>query len=452
MSNATDASVTLTNVGSPSGKSEFEGLDVGPPDEEAPLDVAADDRARGEVRVDAPQPVEGGRVPVREGVEEGDLVPAGGVGDVEDAHARLVVGRVEQPVGDVVVVGDGARVVLESVDVHRVGQVGDVDDDGAGVAPAVLLLQLVVEEDELLVVGEPDLVGILALRIHDASEVDDVVLVRDVQDVQARLGEAAVEARAAEGDLATGEGTALHGDDLRVVDVPVGPDAHELRACWVRQVVDAQAVARAAAAVEVARIGIDGDVVRRAGADVVDGAHLIDDALIDLRQIDDLDARAALRDDVGVRAEGLDVAPDAPGTGNVGDDARARRLGHVDDGRAVEMPEQGVLPPVGRDVAPAVAPVGAGAEIREREPGEQLDARRRRNSALRPAETRSSRCPRTARCGRRACDHRRDRRPARRVPRSNPARAQHASSSCRFPVSRCLSGADRTQSVLQYRS
>src|SRR5690606_20961667 len=98
-----------------------------------------------------------------------------------------------------------------------------------------------------------------------------------------------------------------------------------------------------------------------------------DDAVVHVREVDDLDAAAALGPGVGVRAEHADVAPQAGGPRDLSDEDRVARLRDLDDRGAVRVAEQRVLAPGRRRVAEAGVPVAArtDAEVRQRHPREQ---------------------------------------------------------------------------------
>ena len=157
------------------------------PHEEAALQVRADDGPAGEVGEHAPQAVEGRTVVGRVGVVEGVLGRVGRVRvQVEHAQAAGVVGRVEQAVLRVAVVGDRQVAVGERGHIGGVVRVGHIDHiDRAG--EGAVLVQLVAHVEVLAVLAEPALVAVGAVGPIDLADDRGVGLVGDIDDRQASV-------------------------------------------------------------------------------------------------------------------------------------------------------------------------------------------------------------------------------------------------------------------------
>ena len=82
-------------------------------------------------------------------------VPSG-----QHAQTCTVVGLVNQGVADIHVVVDGGDFRHEGADELRRRQVGHVPNEGRGVHPQLLLVQLVVADEIMLVFRQPPLVGV----------------------------------------------------------------------------------------------------------------------------------------------------------------------------------------------------------------------------------------------------------------------------------------------------
>jgi hypothetical protein len=103
--------------------------------------------------------------------------------DAQDMEARAAVGLVDEIAQDVHVVVDDSELRIVGVVVDRVAEGADVPDQGASVRDgAVGLVELVVEEEVALVLGEPALVGVVDvvvgltrehLRLERVLEVPD---------------------------------------------------------------------------------------------------------------------------------------------------------------------------------------------------------------------------------------------------------------------------------------
>jgi hypothetical protein len=121
----------------------------------------------------------------------------------------------------------------------------------------------------------------------------------------------------------------------------------------------------------------------------VDELHL---ALVDVGEIDHLDAVAGLADRVGVVLIGTDVVPQAARRRDHGDEMRVGRIGDLGEAGPVGKSDDRVLAAGGRDVAPA-ARGGAhvGPEDVARQPAHQLDPARREGDAV--LAPRSARAP-----------------------------------------------------------
>ena len=364
------------------GAREREGRDrsAEPPDEEPALEVAADDRAAREVRIDAPEPVELRAIVARVGVEVRGLDDRGdGAGrrHVEDAQARAVVGREHLALVRVAVVRDRGRRVLEVADEDGRREVLDIEDVGRRERLGRALVELVAEEEEPAVLGEPALVAVAPVRVDDRAEQGRRGLVGDIDDVEAGVDVAAVLAAAAEGDLLARVGAVGVGDDLRVVDVDVVVLPDEDGRTRVREVVDAQAARTAAAAVEEAAVLVDRHVVARRGAAGRDRVDERRRTTVDRREVDDLDAATALGHDVAVLVVGLAVAPEAARAGNPRLLRGVHRVGDLVDRHAVVHAHERVLAAARAHIAPAVVPARTGGVDRvERVPALELDVER----------------------------------------------------------------------------
>ena len=311
------------------------GVEVGRADaieaqhEEPALAVAHEDGAAGQERVVAPRAVVVGVVAFRVRVEVGDLgrvqrVVAG----IEDAKTVLVVGLVDPAAVDVQVVIDRRRPVRERRDAVGVGQVGHVEDVRRGRGnDALALVELVVEIEQRLVFAQPTLVAVAGAGVDVRAEREHVVLVGAVDDREP------VVAVAAEGDLAPRVRPLGVGHDLRVVHVRLGPAADDGRALRIGRAHGHEtAVADVAPdEVQIPRVLIGDDVVRRAVPLRADIANVIHAARVDARQVDDLDAGAGLAHAVSVMADGLEIMPRAVGAAHVVDRHRVVRIGDLDE-------------------------------------------------------------------------------------------------------------------------
>ena len=198
---------------------------------ETTLNGADDNVARSEVRVDGPGTVELGLatdlIVIGVDVEESSLLEQGtGVivvdgGNVDDAETRAVVGLVGEAVDDVLVVVNALLGALVDAAEDGVGEVLDIDDVGGGVlvlsgASLLLLVELVIEQQVLVVLGDPALVGVGGTIVGGAAELARHSATSDVDDGQSIL--VVVEAELLV--LVLGHG-ALVDDALSVVDVAV---------------------------------------------------------------------------------------------------------------------------------------------------------------------------------------------------------------------------------------
>ena len=123
------------------------------------------------------------------------------------------------------------------------------------------------------------------LVVHQVRERAQVVLVGDVEDVQAAW------TGKGECDLAPGVAAAPVGHDLDVVDVRLVPDRRQdLRIRRPAEVGDDDTASRQVRAQQIgeAAIGVDEDVVRRTQAEIDDVADLAHRTAVDTAQVDDL--------------------------------------------------------------------------------------------------------------------------------------------------------------------
>ena len=223
-----------------------------PPHEQALLDVAADDGAAREVRVVVPQPVVAARIVVRIGVKARDQGrrqrPAG---SVEHAQAAAVVRFEDERALGVDVVVD-RRAVLELTKVgqrrRRVVEAGRIEH-----ARERAIVRLVVVVQARAIRREPRLVREARIRIGDVRQRHRRCLVRHIDDVDAYIREAAVQATAADGELtrpATGTAGRVS-DYLSFMHIAIEPPTH-IHGALRRgaQVIDAQAVRAAASSVK----------------------------------------------------------------------------------------------------------------------------------------------------------------------------------------------------------
>ena len=326
---------------------EFQAVDG--EDEQALPAIAGDHPTAREEGVVAPQPAVARVVVGGERVEEGDL--GGRVGRrVVDAQTAGVVRFEDEVAIDVQIVVDRRVAVRERAGEDGVVEVGHVDDPRGRRGAVDRFVELIVHVQRGLVFRQPRLMDVAAVVAQRHAEFDDVALVGDVEDDDARVEPAAVGAATAEEDLTPGVRSFGIGDDLRVVDVVAGPGADEGRVCRVGvQVVDAGAAKRAADAVEVPAGRVDHHVVAgvpRRTADLIgDRNH----AVVNVAQVDDLDAdpvAARFGDLIGVMRVRLDIAPEAVGPQDCLDDDRIVRVGDLHDAgagrtsRAARIPGQ----------------------------------------------------------------------------------------------------------------
>src|SRR5690606_38253724 len=91
-------------------------------------------------------------------------------GDVQDAQTAAVVGLIDVAAPHILVVVNGWRGAIMEADQNGRSQAGHVKDAGAGVVSKTLLIQFVVNQQILVIVGQPSLVGVAAVGIGCARE------------------------------------------------------------------------------------------------------------------------------------------------------------------------------------------------------------------------------------------------------------------------------------------
>lgn len=180
--------------------------------------------------------------------------------EIKDAEPGAVVGLVGPLVDDVLVVVDGANLGLVVAGLLGGGEVGNVPDVGDGEAVvggglAVLLVELVIHDEELLVVGveDPALVGVGGAGVGGAGDDGGVGAVSDVVDGEGVFVVAVADFLAVEAGVGT-----LVFQALSVVDVAVLGGA--ARGGWVGGVLEVDED-EAGLALRVARSSADGNGV-----------------------------------------------------------------------------------------------------------------------------------------------------------------------------------------------
>lgn len=346
---------------------------------EAALDGADENITALKVGVDGPGTVKGGLaanlVVLGVDVEIGHLLKTGARiilvdgGDVDDARTRAVVCLPRQAVDNILVVVDGALGAFVHAPEYGVGQILNVDNVGGGMlvgsrAGLVLLVELVVQQQVAVILGDPALVGVGGTVVGGARQLARHGAARDVDDGQGVLVEVEADLPA----LVSLLGAAVD-DALGVVDVAVGGHAAGvLGPAGVGHVDHPQA----GAALEVVLGAHGGDEVRGlVGHQVVAAAepgkvrrevpaHAPRGRVAGVRrqelgEVKDLQAVVRrLGADVGKVLDDLDVAPRRGHRlrGQAPDVGQAAVLVHLGKGGAVALAQEGKLAAAGR-VSPA---------------------------------------------------------------------------------------------------
>ena len=309
-------------------------------------------------------------------VEPGHLRgrPAGA--DVEHPQTRGVVGAEEPVALHVLVVVDRGHAGGVRADGGGSGQIAHVHDAALAVDAAVLLIQLVVDVGVPSILAQPQLMAEVGVCVGVASDHGDRALVGHIQDVDTGVRLATVGSAAREEHFLARVRTGLVVVDHAVMRVLGGPGRRHHRRRGIGERVDAQAVAATAHAIQVAGLLVDDHGVRggrrRARVHCVRQGH---HAVVDVGQVEHLDATTTLAHRVGPRLVGLDVAPHACGPGDEADDARRARIGHIHESGAVGQAHQRVLATGWTHVSPDIVAAGVGGvEGGHREPRHQSNA------------------------------------------------------------------------------
>ena len=309
-------------------------------------------------------------------VEPGDLHRRAAAGDVEHAQSGGVVGAEEPVALHVLVVVDRGQSRGVRADRGRRRQVADIHDASLVVDASVLLIQLVVDVGIPAVLAQPHLMAEVGVGVGVATDHRDRALVGHVQDVETGVGLTAIGSTTREEDLLARVGTRLVVVDHAVMRVLGRPGRRHHGCRRVRQRIDAKTVAATAHAIQVARLLVDDHGVRGGRRRArVDGVHQCHHAIVDVGQVEHLDAAATLAHRVGPGAIGLHVSPQAGRPGDEAHDARRTRVGHVHESGAVGQAHQRVLTTGRTHVAPHVVAAGVGGVERgHREPRHQSNA------------------------------------------------------------------------------
>ena len=309
------------------------------------------------------------------GVEPGHLRGRSTGADVEHPQTRGVVGAEEPVALHVLVVVDRGQSRGVGADRGRRRQVADIHDAALVVDAAVLLIQLVVDVGVPAVLAQPHLMAEVGVGVGVATDHRDRALVGHVQDVETGVGLTAIGSTTREEDLLARVGTRLVVVDHAVMRVLGRPGRGHHGCRRVRQRIDAKTVAAATHAIQVAGLLVDDHGVRRRrGRARIHRVHQSHHAIVDVGQVEHLDAAATLAHRIGPRLVGLDVAPHAGGPGDEAHDARRTRVGHIHEAGAVGETHQRVLTTGWTHIAPHVVAAGVGGVERGHgEPCHQAD-------------------------------------------------------------------------------
>ena len=262
-------------------------------------------------------------------------------------------------------------IVAIGVFIHQrgTGQIRNIDHEGLG-RDARSFIEFVSQIEVLLIGREPTLMGISTTWVLQLPQQHDVGLVGHIDDVQRDR----IVARAEKCHLIACPGACLHLDDLGIMNVAIGPVSFEHGSTRVVQVVKTQPVAAATTPIQVARVSIDGDIVRGESSACRDGVGQRKIAIVDIGEIDHLNPSASLGYGICKVLIGLHISPQTIGTSNRSEDGRVARIADLDHRGAARMRHQCVLTTTGRGVSPAIISIGdTRTHLRQGDPGLKID-------------------------------------------------------------------------------